>query len=63
MHLSNATYFYTNFDRHRNRPFRGVPEVGEIGPDRLRFARRSSGSRFHATAALYQDDPVRKTVF
>ena len=63
LHLSNATYFYTNFNRHRNQWLRSLPAVEKIAPARLRFAWRLGGSPSHDPTAPYKDDPVRKTVF
>jgi hypothetical protein len=34
MHLSNATYFYTNFDRHRNRWIRSSLKAQKIARGR-----------------------------
>jgi hypothetical protein len=63
MHLSNATYFYTNSKPHPNRRLRGLPAIGEVSADRLRFAGPSHASRPDPVAALYKDDLIRKTVF
>jgi hypothetical protein len=63
VHLSNATYFYTNFGVHRNWQQARLPTVTEITRVEPRFACRANGGRGKVFAACSQGDPVRKTLF